>query len=79
MARLAGKLGRNLDRARHLRDRDRVDDLRRIQARLMPHGVPQERYFGLPSFAARYGQRTIVSRVLEAAVPLRTGFEDLDL
>ncbi len=79
MARSATKLGRSFDRAQWLRNREAVDDLRRVQARLQPQGLPQERFFGLPSFAARYGQRAFIDRVLAAAEPLRTGIEDLDL
>ena len=79
MARSATKLGRSFDRAQWLRNREAVDDLRRVQARLQPQGLPQERFFGLPSFAARCGQRAFIDRVLAAAEPLRTGIEDLDL
>ena len=79
MARSAGKLGRSIDRAQMLRNRDAVDDLRRVQARLQPRGIPQERFFGLSSFAARYGQRTFIERVLAVATPFSTGIEDLDL
>ena len=78
-ARSAGRLGRSYDRARLLRDRELVDDVRRAQARLYPNGVPQERHVGLPSFAARYGQRAFIERVLAAAVPLGTCIEDIDL
>lgn len=79
LARSAGKLGRNYDRARMLLDLELVDDVRRAQARLLPCGMPQERFFGLASFAALYGQRAFVERVLALAAPLRTGIEDLDL
>ena len=79
MARSAGKLGRNYDRARLLQDREIFDDVQRAQARLLPRGIPQERFFGLPSFAARYGQRAFIERVLATATPLRIGIEDLDL
>ena len=79
MARAAGKLGRNVDRARLLRHRDVVEDICSVQARLLPRGVPQERFFGLASYAARYGQRTFVERVLAAAEPLRIDVEDLEL
>ena len=79
MARSAGKLGRSIDRARRLQDKGADDDVRRVQARLQPHGIPQERFFGLSSFAARYGQRAFIERVLAAAAPLSTGIEDLDL
>jgi len=79
MARSAGKLGASVDKARSLRDREAIEDLRLIQARLLPRGVPQERFFGFPSYAARYGQRAVVEQVLAAAEPLRTGFTDLEL
>jgi hypothetical protein len=78
-ARSAEKLGRNYDRARLLCDRELVDDVRSAHARLMPGGVLQERHVGLPSFAARYGQRAFIERVLAAAEPLRTDIVDLDL
>jgi bacillithiol biosynthesis cysteine-adding enzyme BshC len=79
LARSAAKLGRDFDRARLLSDRELVQDVTRVQSRLMPRGIPQERFFGLPSFAARYGQRAFVERVLEAAEPLRTDVVDLAL
>jgi uncharacterized protein YllA (UPF0747 family) len=79
IARSAGKLGRSYDRARLLQHREIVDDVRRVQARLQPRGIPQERFFGLPSFAARYGQHAVIERVLALATPLRAGIEDLDL
>jgi hypothetical protein len=41
--------------------------------------MPQERFFGLSSFAARLGQRAFVERVLAAAGPLATGFTDLEI
>jgi hypothetical protein len=56
-----------------------VDDLHRVQARLLPRGIPQERFFGFSSFAARYGGRSFIERVLAAATPLRTDIEDLAL
>lgn len=79
IARAVAKLGRNYDRALLLRDRELVDDVRRAQARLFARNVPQERFFGLASFAARYGQRTVIERVLAAAEPLRTQIGDIDL
>jgi bacillithiol biosynthesis cysteine-adding enzyme BshC len=79
MARAAEKLGHNYERALLLRDRELVEDVRRLQARLLPRGTPQERFFGISSFAARYGQRAVIERVLAAAEPLSTGIEDIDL
>jgi bacillithiol biosynthesis cysteine-adding enzyme BshC len=78
-ARSAEKLGRNYDKARLMCDRELVDDVRSAHARLMPGGVLQERHVGLASFAARYGQRAFIERVLAAAEPLKTGIVDLDL
>jgi bacillithiol biosynthesis cysteine-adding enzyme BshC len=77
LSRLAEKLGRGYDKARLLRDRELVDDVRRVQAKLYPQDMPQERFFGLSSFAARLGQRVFVERVLAAAEPTATGFTDL--
>lgn len=79
LSRLAGKLGRGYDKSRLLRDKELVDDVNRAQARLYPTGIPQERFFGFSSFAARYGQRSCIERVLAAAEPLATGFVDIDL
>ena len=79
MARAAEKLGRGYDEARLHRDRDLVDDVTRVQAKLYPSGIPQERFFGFSSFAARFGQRAFVERVLAHASPLATGFTDVDL
>jgi bacillithiol biosynthesis cysteine-adding enzyme BshC len=79
MARAAEKLGHGYDESRLHRDKDLMDDVARLQAKLFPGGVPQERFFGLPSFAARYGQRAFVKRVLAAAKPLATGIEDIEL
>jgi uncharacterized protein YllA (UPF0747 family) len=79
MARSAERLGRSFDKAQRLRNQEAVDDVRRVQARLEPRGIPQERFFGLSSFAARYGQRAFIERVLAVATPLRTGIEDLNL
>jgi bacillithiol biosynthesis cysteine-adding enzyme BshC len=79
MTRSATQLGQSLDKALLLRDRETVADLERIRDRLIPRGVPQERFFAPASFAARYGQRAFVDRVLAAAEPLRTGFHDVIL
>ncbi|HEX4824290.1 MAG TPA: bacillithiol biosynthesis cysteine-adding enzyme BshC [Candidatus Polarisedimenticolaceae bacterium] len=75
----AGKLGQSLDKAILLRDRETVSDLEMIRSRLLPRGVPQERFFAPASFAARYGERAFIDRILAAAEPLRTGFHDVIL
>jgi len=79
MSRSAVKLGRSLDKALLLRDRETVSDLEMIRARLLPRGIPQERFFAPASFCARYGQRAFLDRILAAAEPLRTGFHDVVL
>lgn len=79
MAFSAAKLGQSLDKAVLLRDRETVSDLEMIRDRLLPRGVPQERFFAPASFAARYGQRAFIDRILAAAEPLRTGFHDVIL
>jgi bacillithiol biosynthesis cysteine-adding enzyme BshC len=79
LGRSADKLGHAYDRARLHRDHELVNDIVHLQSRLYPLGKPQERVFGMSSFAARYGQRAFVERVLAAATPLKQGFEELDL
>ncbi len=79
MSQSAVKLGRNVDKAVLRRDRDAVADLELIRARLLPRGIPQERFFAPASFAARYGQRAFIERILAASEPLRAGFHDVIL
>ena len=79
MARSAAQLQRSYDHALLLVNREIVDDISRVRARLLPRGIAQERFFGLSSFAARYGQSAFIERVLAAATPFRTGIEDLEL
>lgn len=79
VARAVERLGRNYDKARLYRDREIVDDVRRLQGRLQPRNVPQERFFGMASFAARHGEREFVERVLAAATPYSASIEDLEL
>jgi bacillithiol biosynthesis cysteine-adding enzyme BshC len=55
---------------------ERVD---RLQGVLFPGGVPQERVFSLPAYAARHGAATLVSRVLAAIAPFDPAVVDLEL
>jgi bacillithiol biosynthesis cysteine-adding enzyme BshC len=75
VARLAGKV----ERARLHQDRGLVDDVRRLQELLCPNGLPQERVYGLPYFAARYGEGAFIDRVLAAATPFDPQPVDLPL
>lgn len=63
------KLARKLDAARRHLDRDRADELQQLQWALAPDGAPQERVYGLAYFAARYGERPFLDRVLAEIVP----------
>jgi bacillithiol biosynthesis cysteine-adding enzyme BshC len=72
-----GKLAAKYEKALLHRDRALVADVAKLRGFLYPGGVPQERYFGLPSFAARFGERGFLSRVLAAVVPFDPAMKDL--
>ena len=76
VARAAQRLERNVGLAVRMRDEVLVADVRRLQERLFPAGVPQERAVGMAYFAARHGERPLVGRVLESAEP---GTRDVEL
>jgi uncharacterized protein YllA (UPF0747 family) len=59
------------------RDAARVEELRRVQRMLHPGGAPQERTLGLATFAARWGDRRFVTRVLDAIDPFDSTLKDL--
>jgi bacillithiol biosynthesis cysteine-adding enzyme BshC len=67
--RSVGKLARRYGRARLQRDQARVSDALRLRRQLFPEGAPQERVFGYSYFAARYGERAWLERVLSAIEP----------
>lgn len=71
------RLAERITRAARHHDQGVVDDVRRVRMSLHPHGVPQERYYGLSYFAARYGARAFVERVLAEADPLESAPRDL--
>jgi hypothetical protein len=73
------KLAENVDAAWRMRDHAAVDDVTRLKQRLFPQDVPQERFFGMSSFAARHGERALVERVLAAADPGHGGTRELEL
>lgn len=74
-AKLAEKYAAAL--ARH--DHARLADVRRLQHMLQPQGQPQERFYGLPYFAARYGERALIERVLGAIDPFAGAQQELTL
>ena len=73
VAKLAGKF----DRAVLHQDQGLVDDVRRVKDLLYPGGTPQERVYGLAYFAARYGERAFLDRVLSAIDPFAPTARDL--
>ncbi len=60
-------------------ERDLVEAVAQIKLLLQPEGIPQERYYGLPYFAARYGQRPFLERILDAVSPFDPAVRDLHL
>lgn len=73
------KLAQRYARVLAERDEQRVRDVRRLRAMLQPGGVPQERTFGLAYFAARYGERAFLERVLAAIGPFEATRQELYL
>lgn len=59
------------------RDATRVEEVRRIQRMLHPGGGPQERLLGLATFAARFGDREFVARVIDAVDPFDPTLKDI--
>jgi bacillithiol biosynthesis cysteine-adding enzyme BshC len=79
VANSVGKLAARLRRAELRSDADLVAAVRRLQAFLQPGGIPQERCYGLPYFAARHGDRALVERVIAAVEPFDPTTRDLYL
>jgi bacillithiol biosynthesis cysteine-adding enzyme BshC len=73
VSRLAGKV----EKARLHQDQRLVHDVRRLRELLCPNGLPQERVYGLPYFAARYGEGAFIARVLAAVTPFEPRPADL--
>ncbi len=71
------KLARKIRNAEGQRERGRVEEVERVRWALAPHGGPQERSYGLSYFAARYGERAFVTRVLAAIDPFDPTPRDL--
>jgi bacillithiol synthase len=73
------KLGGKYDKALLYRDQSVVDDVARLKQLLYPQGLPQERFYGLSYFAARYGECALVDQVLAAVEPFDPRPRDLVL
>lgn len=66
-------------KARLQEERDVLEAARALQRLLQPDGMPQERFYGLPYFAARYGERSMIEQVLAAVEPFDAAMRDLHL
>jgi bacillithiol biosynthesis cysteine-adding enzyme BshC len=73
ISRLVAKYGR----ATAQRDQVTVERLDRLRTYLAPEGAPQERIYGLPYYACRFGARAFIRSVLEACEPFSGGLKDL--
>jgi bacillithiol biosynthesis cysteine-adding enzyme BshC len=75
----AAKLAQKYKSARARSDANRVHDLTRLRDALFPGGEAQERVYGLPYFAARYGERAFIEQVLAAIEPFEASEKELQL
>lgn len=64
-------------RAETLNDSVAIDRLERLRLRLYPDGTPQERIYGWPHCAARYGIDEFTDAVLNAVVPFAGDLKEL--
>jgi bacillithiol synthase len=60
-------------------DEARIRDARRLRAMLQPNGEPQERSYGLAYFAAKFGERAFLERVLREIEPFGATRKELYL
>ncbi|HVG59200.1 MAG TPA: bacillithiol biosynthesis cysteine-adding enzyme BshC [Hyalangium sp.] len=73
LSRLVAKYGRAVAQ----RDQVTVERVDRLRAYLVPEGAPQERIYGLPYYACRFGGRAFTRLVLEACEPFSGSLKDL--
>jgi bacillithiol synthase len=73
------KLVARLERAALARDHVAANNLERLLTALCPGGVPQERVYAFPPFAAQVGARAFVERLVEAAQPLSVEVRSVNL
>jgi hypothetical protein len=73
LSRLVAKYGRALAQ----RDQVTAERLDRLRTYLLPDGAPQERIYGLPYYACRFGSRAFTRMVLETCEPFSGGLKDL--
>ncbi|MBN1206202.1 MAG: bacillithiol biosynthesis cysteine-adding enzyme BshC [Myxococcaceae bacterium] len=73
LSRLVAKYGRAIAQ----RDQVTVERVDRLRAYLTPEGAPQERIYGLPYYASRFGTRAFTRLVLETCPPFSGELRDL--
>ncbi len=73
IGKLASKVGRTLT----AKDQTALDRLAALRAQLLPNGEPQERVYGLPYYAAKYGPRAFIALVMKTVVPFEGQQADL--
>jgi uncharacterized protein YllA (UPF0747 family) len=73
VSRLVARYGRALAQ----RDQVTVERVDRLRAYLAPEGTPQERFYGLPYCACRFGTRAFTRLVLGACKPFSGQLENL--
>jgi bacillithiol biosynthesis cysteine-adding enzyme BshC len=71
------KLTAKYEKALLHHDESLVADVRRLKQRLYPQDVPQERFYGIAYFAARYGEDAFKRAVLRAISPFDGSPRDL--
>lgn len=69
VATAVSRLAAKYDKARLHRDAELVAEVRRLKDLLYPRDVPQERFYGISYFAARYGERAFLDEVLATIEP----------
>jgi bacillithiol biosynthesis cysteine-adding enzyme BshC len=77
VAHAADRLAAKYETALLHQRQDLVEAARRVKCILQPEGVPQERFYGLSYFAARYGEREMVERILDGVEPFDPTTRDL--
>jgi uncharacterized protein YllA (UPF0747 family) len=75
----ASKLRQRYEKALRHRNGALLQELEQLKWLLCPGGEPQERFYGLAYFAARYGERGFVERVLQSVTPFDANPRDLRL
>ncbi|HKU42944.1 MAG TPA: hypothetical protein VJR89_32515, partial [Polyangiales bacterium] len=58
-------------------DASRVSGVHRLRGLLQPRGLPQERVYAFAHFAARFGERAFLERVLNTIEPFATTQQEL--